>query len=45
MPIDEKRAKADEVIDCSKTIEETERQVDALLVKLKQLAAAGGNIS
>jgi dephospho-CoA kinase len=45
MPIDQKRAKADEVIDCSKTIEETERQVDALLAKLKQLAAAGGNIS
>jgi dephospho-CoA kinase len=45
MPIDQKRAKADDVIDCSKTIEETERQVDALLAKLKHLAAAGGNIS
>ncbi len=45
MPIDEKRKKADEVIDCSKSIEETERQVDALLEKLKQLAAPGGNIS
>ena len=45
MPIDEKRAKADEVIDCSKSITETERQVDALLEKLKQLASAGRNIS
>ena len=45
MPIDEKRAKADDVIDCSQTVAETERQVDVLLVKLKQLAAAGRNIS
>jgi dephospho-CoA kinase len=45
MPIDQKRAKADDVIDCSQTVAETERQVDVLLVKLKQLAAAGRNIS
>lgn len=44
MPIDQKRAMADDVIDCSKSITETERQVDALLAKLKRLAA-GGNIS
>jgi len=34
MPIDEKRRLADEVIDCSGSLEETERQVDALLAKL-----------
>jgi len=45
MPIDEKRARADDVIDCSKSIRETEQQVDALLAKLKQLTAAGRNIS
>lgn len=45
MPIDKKRALADIVIDCSKTIEDTERQVDALLEKLKQSSAAGRNIS
>jgi len=45
MPIDEKRKIADDVIDCSGTIEETERQVDALLAKLKQIAGAPRNIS
>jgi len=40
MPIDEKRKLADDVIDCSGTIENTERQVDALIIRLKQLAAA-----
>ena len=35
MPIDEKRRLADDVIDCSGTIEETERQVDSLLARLK----------
>lgn len=35
MPIDEKRRLADDVIDCSGTIEETERQVDELLARLK----------
>lgn len=45
MPIDKKRALADIVIDCSKTIEDTERQVDTLLEKLKQSSATGRNIS
>jgi dephospho-CoA kinase len=45
MPIDKKRALADDVIDCSKSLEETEQQVAALLEKLNQLAAAGRNIS
>lgn len=45
MPIDQKRKLADDVIDCSKSITETEQQVDALLVKLKKLAAAGRNVS
>jgi len=38
MPMDEKRKLADDVIDCSGSIEETERHVDALLAKLKQIA-------
>jgi dephospho-CoA kinase len=45
MPMDEKRKYADEVIDCSGTLEETERQVDAALARLKALAVAGRNIS
>jgi dephospho-CoA kinase len=45
MPMDEKRRLADEVIDCSRSIEETRRQVDVVLEKLKQLAAPGRNIS
>jgi dephospho-CoA kinase len=45
MPIDEKRKLADEVIDCSKSLQETERQVGALVEKLKQLATPGRNIS
>jgi len=40
MPIDEKRRLADEVIDCSRSLEETEQQVELLLAKLKQAAAA-----
>jgi len=36
MPIDEKRKLADEVIDCSGSIEETERQLDGVLEKLKR---------
>jgi dephospho-CoA kinase len=36
MPIDEKRKLADEVIDCSGSMEETERQLDAVLEKLKR---------
>jgi dephospho-CoA kinase len=45
MPIDEKRKQADDVIDCSGTMADTERQVEALLDKLKQLAALPRNIS
>ena len=42
MPIDEKRRQADEVIDCSGSLEETEREVEALLAKLEQEAIARG---
>lgn len=38
MPIDEKRKFADEVIDCSGSLEETERQVAAALERLPQPA-------
>ena len=38
MPIEEKRRLADDVIDCSGSIEETRRQTIALAAKLKQLA-------
>lgn len=44
MPIDEKRKLADDLIDCSKSLQETDRQVGALVAKLNQLAA-GRNIS
>jgi dephospho-CoA kinase len=44
MPAEEKRKLADIVIDCSGTMDETERQVDAALSKLRG-AAAAGNIS
>jgi len=44
MPAEEKRKVADEVIDCSGTMKETEQQVDTLLAKLRG-AAAGRNIS
>ena len=44
MPIDEKRWLADEVIDCSKSLQETDRQVGALVAKLNQLGA-GRNFS
>jgi dephospho-CoA kinase len=36
MPIDGKRRLADEVVDCSGSVEETERQLDGLLEKLKR---------
>jgi dephospho-CoA kinase len=39
MPIDQKRVLADEVIDCSGTMRETEQQVERLLEKLKKAAA------
>jgi dephospho-CoA kinase len=45
MPIDEKRCLADEVIDCSGSIEETEREVERVLVKLKEAAFQSRNIS
>jgi len=45
MPIDEKRRMADDVIDCSGSMEETERQVKALVAKLSQIAATQRNIS
>lgn len=45
MPIDEKRKLADDVIDCSKSLWETEHQVATLILKLKQLATAGRNIA
>jgi dephospho-CoA kinase len=44
MSIDEKRDLADEVIDCSGSIEETERQVGQVVAKLKQLASSSGNL-
>jgi dephospho-CoA kinase len=39
MPVNEKKRLADEVIDCSGTLAETERQVVAVIEKLKQGAA------
>jgi len=42
MPGEEKRKLADVVIDCTGTLEETERQVDVLLANLR--GAAAGNI-
>jgi dephospho-CoA kinase len=45
MPGDEKRALADEVIDCSGTIQETEREVDMVFAKLQKAAAAARNKS
>ncbi len=43
MPIDQKRKLADEVIDCSRSLEDTERQVVLLLEKLKKWPAYGRN--
>jgi dephospho-CoA kinase len=45
MPMQEKRSLADEEIDCSASVEQTQRQVKAVLAKLKQKAAAQRNIS
>ena len=39
MPAEEKRQLADEVVDCSGTVEETERQVKNLVERLKQLSS------
>jgi dephospho-CoA kinase len=44
MPVDEKRAMADEAIDCSASLEVTEQQVKDVVSKLKQLAVSGRNI-
>lgn len=43
MPLDQKRNLADEVIDCSRSLEDTERQVILLIEKLKKWPAAGMN--
>jgi dephospho-CoA kinase len=43
MPLDQKRNLADEVIDCSRSLEDTERQVILLLEKLKKWPASGRN--
>ncbi len=40
MNLDQKRRMADDEIDCSGSLEETRRQVEKLVAKLKQLAAA-----
>ncbi|MBI1738427.1 MAG: dephospho-CoA kinase, partial [Acidobacteria bacterium] len=40
MPLEEKRRRADDVVDCSVSLEETRAQVERLVAKLKQLAAA-----
>jgi dephospho-CoA kinase len=45
MPVGEKRHLADEIIDCSGTIEETEAQVAKVLEKLKIADAPGRNLS
>lgn len=45
MPIDEKCRLADEVIDCSGTLAETERQVDRAVERLKRFASLPKNIS
>jgi dephospho-CoA kinase len=39
-PMDQKRRMADEVIDCSGRVDATERQVELVLEKVKQLAAS-----
>jgi dephospho-CoA kinase len=40
MNLDQKRRMADDEIDCSGSLEETRRQVEKLVAKLQQLAAA-----
>jgi dephospho-CoA kinase len=40
LSLEEKRRMADDVIDCSGTLDETQRQVHALVARLKSLAAA-----
>jgi dephospho-CoA kinase len=46
MPMEEKRRLGDQTIDCSRSLEETERQVMEVVKRLSQpTAPAGGNIS
>jgi dephospho-CoA kinase len=45
MPLEEKRLLADEEIDCSGSIDETARQVKAMMATLKKAAVAQRNIS
>jgi dephospho-CoA kinase len=46
MPMEDKRRLGDETIDCSRSLEETERQVMEVVKRLSQPAgASGGNIS
>ena len=44
MPMEEKRSLADETIDCSGTLEETERAVEQVVKRLMDAAAAERNI-
>jgi dephospho-CoA kinase len=41
MPLDRKKAMADDLIDASGTLDATRRQVSALVARLKRLAAEG----
>jgi dephospho-CoA kinase len=45
MPMYKKREMADDLIDCSRSLQETQQQVHALVDSLRQLATARGNIS
>jgi dephospho-CoA kinase len=45
MPVEEKRRAADDVIDCSGSLEQTERQVEKVLDRLKNAAGSSRNIS
>jgi dephospho-CoA kinase len=45
MPMDEKRKLADDVIDCSQSLLQTQQELDALVARLDQLATLRGNIS
>jgi dephospho-CoA kinase len=40
MPMEEKKRRATDLIDCSRTLAETKRQVDELMARLQNLAAA-----
>ncbi len=40
MPLEEKRRRADDVVDCSVPLEETRKQVECLVARLQDLAAA-----